>query len=113
MTKVYDLIGGPNHGATVGISETQDRFDSPVFPGEDEKRESVYSERYTRRHFEGDEFGDRYECFGMGTDDETDTRELARMVLNHRNAQQGAASQARSQPSKGCTCWKTVAGVML
>ena len=99
MTKQYDLIGGTNHGAVVGISEAQDQFNSPVFAGEDEVRESSYADRYTRRHFEGEEFGAGYECFGLASDDDTDTRELARMVISHGIAPQYQVGSSLRAPA--------------
>lgn len=82
MRKDYELIGGWSHGETVAVDESATRLESPVYEDENHLKEPFRSETYTKRRFAGEEFGDGYECYGLVDDDDTDTRELARMELH-------------------------------
>lgn len=92
MKKQYKLIGGPNHGDRIFVPGNQNELESPVFPDEAKAKDSSHSETYTRRRFEGEEFGKGYECFGLADDDDTDTKELTRMVLNEEGASKSKSS---------------------
>jgi hypothetical protein len=45
-------------------------------------QDSTFTEEYERRRFEGEEFGEGFECFVFKPDDETEQKELARWTIN-------------------------------
>ena len=84
VRKRYDLIGGHSHGQKAERADTETSFEAPVPTNEEDPDSGKQTESYTKRRFTGEEFGDGYECFAVETDDETETKELARMELKNR-----------------------------
>jgi hypothetical protein len=81
MPKTIKLIGGDSHGESVEVSEGADSIPSPEVTEDRPTFTTAGSQTYIRRHFEGEEFGDGSDFFGVATDDDTETKELARMTI--------------------------------
>ena len=88
MPKTIQLIGGDSHGESVEVSDGADSIPSPEVTEDRPTFKTAGSETYTRRHFEGEEFGPGSDFFGVATDDDTETKELARMTLKARPSDQ-------------------------
>ena len=88
MPKTIKLIGGDSHGESVEVSDGADSIPSPEVTEDHPSFTTAGSETYTRRHFEGEEFGPGSDFFGVATDDDTETKELARMTLKARPSDQ-------------------------
>jgi len=65
----------------VEVSDTFNELDIRDFP-DSSAETSSHSETYIRRHIEGKEFGEGYECFAVSTDDDTETEALALLHLH-------------------------------
>jgi len=77
------LIGGSNHGNTVQTDASTDHVEIDPQTCENSTSDSRSTESYQRRRFYGEVFGDGFDCFVLGSDDETEQKELARWSISH------------------------------
>lgn len=75
------LIGGSAHGQTIRADKNTDEIELDVHTSEAPTKDSTFTESYERRRFDGEEFGEGFECFAYGADDATEQKELARWML--------------------------------
>lgn len=91
MKKPYDLIGGHHHGEEVEVNDASNELDTANFPDSIEEA-SLQPEKYVRRHLDGNEFGEGYDCFAVSTDDDTETEALALLHLHSLDPRSRTAS---------------------
>jgi len=76
------LIGGSSHGQSIRVNNNTDEVEIDVHTTDSPMDNSTFTQAYERRHFNGDEFGEGFDCFALKSDDETEQKELARWSLN-------------------------------
>jgi len=76
------LIGGSAHGKTINADTTTDEIEIDVHTTDSPTQDSTFTEAYERRRFDGEEFGEGFECFVYKADDEIEQKELARWTIN-------------------------------
>ena len=96
--KKYDLVGGASHGESVEVSDSVDSVESPGSTHDVPTFETRGEEIYVRRHFKGEEFGEGSDVFGVSTDDDTETRELARMMIHESDPPNKSDVRSRTMP---------------
>ena len=97
-TKKYDLVGGKAHGEGVEVPDFIDSVESPGTTTDPPTFETAGLETYVRRHFEGEEFGEGSDVFGVSTDDDIETMELARMMIHESDPPDKPDERSRAMP---------------
>lgn len=77
------LIGGTSHGHFIDIDKNTNEIEIDVHTTGAPTPDSTFTEEYRRRHFDGDGFGEGFDCFVLKSDDDTEQKELARWSLKH------------------------------
>ena len=75
------LIGGASHGRTVQVDPQIQEVELDIHTSDEPNSEPAFTEKYTRRRFEGQGFGEGFECFALTADDDTEQKELARWSI--------------------------------
>ena len=89
----YVLVGGRNHSLTAETDGDVNEYRPEVFR-DDESTVSMGHETYRKRRFEGVEFGEGFECYGLSEDDRVETKELARFLLQQQSGLSEGAGES-------------------
>lgn len=81
------LIGGSNHGNNIHPDASTDEVEIESQDSENSTSDSKSTESYERRRFYGEVFGAGFDCFVLGSDDETEQKELARWSIGQPSAE--------------------------
>lgn len=81
------VIGGSNHGNSVQTDASTDEIEIHAQTSDASTSESAFTETYQRRRFYGEVFGEGFDCFVLGSDDETEQKELARWSIGQPEAE--------------------------
>ena len=84
------LIGGTGHGQTVDVDHNVKEIELDIHTTGEPLGKPMYSETYERRSLKGEEFGQNFECFAAKSDDETESRELARWSIRQKEQDGGS-----------------------
>ena len=79
-TKV-PLVGGTAHGKSIHADEHTHEIEIDVHTCDNPTTDSLFTESYQRRRFDGEGFGSGFDCFVLKSDDEAEQTELARWTL--------------------------------
>ena len=75
------VVGGSNHGNSVQTDAGTDQIEIHTQTWDDSTSDFRSTETYQRRRFYGEVFGEGFDCFVLGSDDETEQKELARWSI--------------------------------
>jgi hypothetical protein len=79
----FPLVGGSAHGQSVKVDKKTDEIDVPIHSTDEPVGQPLYNETYERRHFDGEGFGEGFDCFAVKSDDVVEQKELARWTVSH------------------------------
>jgi hypothetical protein len=76
------IVGGTAHGKSIHASNDTNEVELDVHTCDNPTEDSQFTETYERREFNGEGFGEGFDCFVLKSDDETEQTELARWSIS-------------------------------